>query len=166
MNRGRGGVSVASRTRPNSTRSRRSSTGNRASSRSGSRAPSRSSARRVKINYAVASDSDDSSSSSSKHSNSSSDSSSGGRRSVSGNRAYTLARDDDRSVAFSVRSARSMRSIQQPIRRSAGASRLAMQASLALQRRKKESPQLLASLERKKVREVNYNKNPTLLYQS
>jgi len=49
--------------------------------------------------------------------------------------------------------------------RGVGASRLAMQAALALQRRKKESPILRASLERRKVREVDYDRNPTRLFQ-
>jgi hypothetical protein len=47
---------------------------------------------------------------------------------------------------------------------SANASRLSMAASLALQRRKKESPQLKIALDNRKVREVDYHKNVTAIY--
>jgi len=51
------------------------------------------------------------------------------------------------------------------IKRNPNTSRLAMAAALALQRRKKESPKLRASIEKRKVREVDYDKSPTKLYQ-
>lgn len=47
---------------------------------------------------------------------------------------------------------------------SANTSRLSMAASLALQRRKKESPQLKIALDNRRVREVDYHKNVTAIY--
>lgn len=53
---------------------------------------------------------------------------------------------------------------KQRIKNAGSATRLSMAASLALQRRKKESPQLKMALDNRRVREVDYHKNVTGLY--
>jgi len=73
------------------------------------------------------------------------------------------ASDDSRELPTTP--AKKSNHVRDVTRSNPGASRLAMAAALALQRRKKESPKLRATMEKKKVREVDYDVNPTKLYQ-
>ena len=79
----------------------------------------------------------------------------------------TASEGSESSERFKVqmnRVAKATRSVSRNQTNSASASRLSMGASLALQRRKKESTQLKIKLDNRRVREVDYHKNVTALY--
>jgi len=73
---------------------------------------------------------------------------------------------DNRSVRSSGGQSVAAQSLARAINKTKdkGGSRLAIQASLAMQRRKKESPQLRAKLESQQVLDIDYNEGATELY--
>eukprot|EP00557_Chaetoceros_sp_GSL56_P011764 CAMPEP_0176480608 /NCGR_PEP_ID=MMETSP0200_2-20121128/2368_1 /TAXON_ID=947934 /ORGANISM="Chaetoceros sp., Strain GSL56" /LENGTH=1063 /DNA_ID=CAMNT_0017876739 /DNA_START=36 /DNA_END=3227 /DNA_ORIENTATION=+ len=73
---------------------------------------------------------------------------------------------ENRSMYSSGGRSLAARSLQRAVHNTTnkGGSRLAIQASLALQRRKKESPKIRAKMEANALRDVNYNDGATELY--
>ena len=99
-------------------------------------------------------------------------SASSSRRSISSESDVDTASDpsdSDEEERYKTKKALSLPTAPRPmsrqkIKNAENASRLSMAASLALQRRKKESPKLKIALDNRRVREVDYHQNCTGIY--